>query len=74
MVLSIVVIVLSVALIVAILAQSGRAAGLSGSIMGAGESFFGKKKGLDDFLSRLTVVLVTLFLVAALVAAYFQHG
>lgn len=67
-------IVLSVALIAAILLQSGRAAGLSGSIMGAGESFFGKKKGLDDFLSRMTVVLVTLFLLMALVTAYFQHA
>ena len=71
--LGILLVVLGVALIAAILLQSGRAAGLSGAITGAGESFFGKKKGLDDFLSRLTVVLVTLFLLVALVTSYLQR-
>lgn len=66
-------IVVSVGLVLAIILQSGRSAGLSGAITGGAESFFGKKKGLDDFLSRLTVVLSVLFMTLAVVLAYLEQ-
>ncbi len=74
-VLLILTLVVAVALIVSILLQSGRSAGLSGAISGGAETLFGKKKGLDDFLSRMTTVLAIVFMILALVLAYLQqHG
>ncbi|HZK55501.1 MAG TPA: preprotein translocase subunit SecG [Desulfosporosinus sp.] len=53
-------------LIATVLLQSGRSAGLSGAITGASESVFGKKKGMDAVLGKLTTVLATLFLLSCL--------
>ncbi|MDO4540483.1 MAG: preprotein translocase subunit SecG [Syntrophomonadaceae bacterium] len=58
----------AVALIVAVLLQSGKSAGLSGSIAGGSEALFGgKKKGLDELLAKVTAVLVTCFFIITLV-------
>jgi len=57
----------SIGLIVAVLLQSGRSAGLSGAIAGAGESIFGKKKGMDELFAKLTAVLAGIFLLSSLV-------
>lgn len=56
----------SIGLIAAILLQSGRSAGLSGSIAGAGEAIFGKKKGMDELFAKLTGVLAGIFLLSSL--------
>lgn len=56
----------SLGLIATVLFQSGRSAGLSGAITGAGESLFGKKKGMDELLSKLTAVLAGIFLLSSL--------
>ena len=56
----------SVGLIAAVLLQSGRSAGLSGAIAGAGESMFGKKKGMDELFAKLTAVLAGVFLLSSL--------
>lgn len=56
----------SLALIATVLLQSGRSAGLSGAITGAGESIFGKKKGMDELLAKLTTALATVFLLSSL--------
>jgi len=48
-------------LITVVVLQSGRAAGLSGAIGGGAESLFGKKKGLDEWLAKVTVWLAVLF-------------
>ena len=56
----------SIGLIVAVLFQSGRSAGLSGAITGAGESVFGKKKGMDGILAKVTGVLATILLLSCL--------
>ena len=56
----------SIGLIAAVLLQSGRSAGLSGAISGAGEAFFGKKKGLDELFAKLTAVLAIVFLLSSL--------
>jgi preprotein translocase subunit SecG len=55
-------ILVCVLLIAAVLLQSGRSAGLSGSIAGGAEALFGgRKKGLDEFFARLTVGLAVVF-------------
>lgn len=56
-------------LIASVLLQSGRSAGVSGSIAGGAETLFGKKKGLDERLARVTTVLAVVFGVLCLIAA-----
>lgn len=60
-------IVLTIALIVMVLMQSGKTQGLSGSIAGGAETFFGKNKGktIDGILSKLTSVVAVLFIVCS---------
>ncbi len=59
-------ILLALAVIVTVLLQSGRSAGLSGAIAGGAETFFGKKKGMDDFLSKLSTGFAIGFLLTSL--------
>ncbi len=68
-ILGIAICVLAVVLITCVLLQSGKDKRLSGSIVGAGESFFGKGKGQakDKILSRVTTVLSFLFVILAVV-------
>ncbi|MFC7439912.1 preprotein translocase subunit SecG [Laceyella putida] len=65
--------VISLILIVAVLLQSGKSAGLSGTIAGGAEHMMGKAKarGFDAFLGKATAVLAFLFMVMALVVGYF---
>jgi len=67
----IILVISSLGVIASILLQSGRSAGLSGAISGAGESIFGKKKGLDELLSKVAIVFATLFLLSNLLMAIF---
>lgn len=69
----IVLVIFSLGLVIAILLQKGKSAGLSGAISGGAEHLFGKQKarGLDLFLQRLTIGLATGFFIMALVVAYF---
>ncbi len=66
--LTIVQIVITVALIITVLMQSGKTQGLSGSIAGGAETFFGKNKGrtLDGILSKVTSVLAILFVISSI--------
>lgn len=66
-------IVVAIALIVIVLLQSGKQAGLSGSIAGGAETFFGKNKGrtLDAILSRWTSVGAIVFIITSLVLSFF---
>jgi preprotein translocase subunit SecG len=50
-----------------VLLQSGKQAGLSGSIAGGAETFFGKNKGrtIDALLSKYTAVAAIAFLVTS---------
>ncbi|CAM5199319.1 Protein-export membrane protein SecG OS=Ureibacillus acetophenoni OX=614649 GN=SAMN05877842_107148 PE=3 SV=1 [Ureibacillus acetophenoni] len=61
-------IIVSLALIVAVLLQSSKSSGLSGAISGGAEQLFGKQKarGLDLVLHRATIVLAVLFFILAL--------
>lgn len=60
-------IIFSVSIIVVVLLQSGRQAGLSGAIAGGAETFFGKNKGrtIDALLSKYTTVAAIAFLITS---------
>jgi preprotein translocase subunit SecG len=66
-------VIVSIALIVVVLLQSGKSAGLSGAISGGAEQLFGKQKarGLDLVLHRVTIVLSVLFFILTIAVAYF---
>ena len=59
--------VISLGLISTVLLQSGRSAGLSGAISGGAQALFGKKKGMDDLLEKITTVLAIAFMALAIV-------
>ena len=67
-ILGIEIIVLAVILVVAVLFQSGKERGLSGSIVGGSESFGAKSKKAkkDAFLNAITTVIAITFAVVAL--------
>ncbi len=64
-------VILSVILVAVVLLQSGKSAGLSGSIAGGAETFFGKNKAktLDGMLEKATAVVAILFIVTSIVLA-----
>ena len=66
-----VLIAMAIFLLVIVLAQSGKEKGLSGSISGGADTYFGKNKGrsMDKILSRVTTVTAILF--GALVVALY---
>lgn len=66
-------VIVSIGLIVVVLLQSGKSAGLSGAISGGAEQLFGKQKarGLDLVLHRATIVLSVLFFILTIAVAYF---
>lgn len=74
--LKVLLIVISIGLITAVLLQKGKSAGLSGAISGGAEHLFGRQKarGLDLFLSRLTMGLATSFIVVSVLVAYIVKG
>ncbi|MBM7690992.1 preprotein translocase subunit SecG [Peribacillus deserti] len=63
-----------IALIIVVLLQSGKSAGLSGAISGGAEQLFGKQKarGMDLVLQRVTIVLAVLFFVLSILVSYVQ--
>jgi preprotein translocase subunit SecG len=67
-------VIVSVALIIIVLLQSGKSAGLSGAISGGAEQLFGKQKarGIDLILHRITVVLAVLFFLLAIGVSFFK--
>ncbi|HPT91032.1 MAG TPA: preprotein translocase subunit SecG [Acetivibrio sp.] len=62
-------IIFSLSLVVIVLLQSGKQAGLSGSIAGGAETFFGKNKGrtIDAILSKYTIVAAIGFVITSVV-------
>lgn len=60
-------VLIALALIAVVLLQSGKSAGLSGAIAGGAETFFGKKKGLDEWFAKVTVILAIIFGLLSLV-------
>lgn len=62
----------AIIMIIFILLQSGKSAGLSGAISGGAEQLFGKQKarGMDLVLHRGTVITATLFFVLAFISGF----
>jgi preprotein translocase subunit SecG len=67
-------VIVSIALILVVLLQSGKSAGLSGAISGGAEQLFGKQKarGIDLYLHRITIVLSVLFFILTVLVTYFK--
>jgi preprotein translocase subunit SecG len=59
-------------LIAVVILQSGKSAGLSGAIGGGAESLFGKKKGLDEWLAKVTVWVAVCFGAVSLLLVVWQ--
>jgi len=72
----ILVVILSLAVILIVLLQSGRSAGLTGAITGGTEQMAGRKaRGIDAVFSKWTKILGTLFFVICLaIALLASHG
>ena len=66
----------SLAIVLIVLLQSGKSAGLSGAIAGGAETFFGKNKGrtMDGLLSKLTTVVAVAFIIFSVVLYLIQSG
>jgi len=67
-------VIASLILIVSILLQSGKSAGLSGSIAGGAEQLFGKNKarGYEELFERITKIGAAFFILCSLVLVYLQ--
>lgn len=74
--LQIALLILGVVLTIAVLMQHGKSYGLSGTIAGGAETFFGKDKGgrIDKVLSRVTTIVGIVFVVCALLTFMVQPG
>jgi preprotein translocase subunit SecG len=71
---TVVLLIVCVALIILVLMQSGKAAGLSGAIAGGAETFFGKgkAKSYEAKLAFYTKIAVTAFVVLSIVLVILQ--
>ena len=59
--------ILCIALIIVVVMQSSKSAGMSGSIGGGAESIFGgKARGLDAVLAKATMILAAAFAVVTI--------
>ena len=65
--LTIIYIIICVALVVIVPMQEGKSAGLSGSINGVADTYWGKNKGrsIEGALSKITAVLAILFIIVS---------
>ncbi len=75
LVLLILLLVTGLVVVVAVLLQHGKSHGLSGTIAGGAETFFGKEKGgkLDRILPKVTTVAAIIFVVLVLVVYFKQE-
>jgi len=61
--------ILAIGVIVGVLLQSGKSAGLSGVVDGGASQFFGKTKGFDEKVSKVTTIVAILFMINSLILA-----
>lgn len=71
-IIGVLVIIISIAIIIAVLMQQGRRAGVNGAISGGADTFLSKNKArtIDAFLGRFTKYLAILFFVIAILENY----
>ena len=71
-------VLLAIALVILVLKQSGKEKGLSGTIAGGAETYFGKNQGqsTDKKLSKATIVLsiVLVVITVALTVLAYRYG
>ena len=71
-------VLLAIALVILVLKQSGKEKGLSGTIAGGAETYFGKNQGqsTDKKLSKATIVLsiVIVVITVALTVLAYRYG
>ena len=74
LVLIILMLVAGLFLVIAVLMQHGKSHGLSGTIAGGAETFFGKDNGskVDKLLNKLTTVIGIVFVVLVLLVYFIQ--
>lgn len=60
---------LAIALVVAVMLQPSREAGMPGAI-GGGQSLFGKTKGIEEKMGKVTSAIAILFMVSSVVLAF----
>lgn len=67
-------VIASLILIGSILLQSGKSAGLSGSIAGGAEQLWGKQKGrgYEELLSKITTIGAIAFIITSLILVSIQ--
>ncbi|MFA1819153.1 preprotein translocase subunit SecG [Virgibacillus oceani] len=72
-IINVLLVIVGIIMIVLILLQPGKSAGLSGAISGGAEQLFGKQKarGVEYILHRGTIAAAVLFFGLAFVSAYF---
>ncbi len=72
LVLTVILVISSLVLIASVLLQSGRSAGLSGSIGGGAEQLFGKNKARDyeSKLDTITKIFTGVFFLATILLAF----
>ena len=72
--LTIVLVIMELVLIAVVLLQSGKSAGLSGSIAGGAETFFGKNKAksYEGKLQLMTKIAAVAFIVIAIILTLLQ--
>lgn len=72
-ILSVFQIIVSLVLIVVVLMQSSDQQGLSGTIAGGAETFFGKNKGrtIDAVLKKWTAVVAAIFIILSVILSMF---
>lgn len=64
-------VLLCIALIVVVLMQEGKSAGLSGAINGVADTYWGKNKGrsMEGTLEKITKALAALFIIISVILA-----
>ncbi|MGI6366014.1 MAG: preprotein translocase subunit SecG [Bacillota bacterium] len=62
--------ILALGVVAGVLLQPGKSAGMPGAIAGGAQTFFGKKKGLDEKLARVTTAFAILFMISSVVLAF----
>lgn len=68
LIVNIIYLIICLVIIAIVLLQAGRSAGISGSIAGGAETFFGKNKGraYDQLLSKYTGWIAILFVIVSM--------
>lgn len=63
----IVYVLVAILLVVSILLQSARVPGFTGSFGSSSDTFFGRRRGLDESLARATAILAFVFFALSLI-------